>query len=359
MDLEENYFPYVINQENKKIEKYLTICSNPGVLFLTKNDISNIPKISIISPVYNTGKFVLRLLKSIQYQNFKDLEIILIDDCSEDNSFELIKKYQKEDKRIQLIKNNKNKGTFSSRNIGILKSKGNYVMLPDPDDILLENCIKYFYYFSIKHKYELVRFNVYLNFGKTFFEGITNNLKSRPIFQPELSTYLFYGLGYLKQVDFNVCNKFIKRETLIRGLNMLNKTDLNLFITIYEDGLLNYFLYRAANSAYFLKRFGYYYIRNNYKKKVNYKYYQFIYFKFMHLIYVFNYSKNNQYERDMANNLFDRLIYQNRKNIRIDLLYKDIKIFVDIINILNQNDFFAIKYKNYLKEFIFNSNIKK
>ena len=238
-------------------------CNYSGSFYYAKSDSSNAPKISIISPVFNTGKFAIRLLRSIQYQNFNDIEIILIDDCSIDNSLELIKIYQKEDHRIKLIKNKRNKGTFSSRVLGILKSKGNYIIMPDPDDILLENSLKYFYNFSKKYDFELLRFNLYLSYGNTFFEGITKNLESRPIYQPELSSYLFYGMGFLKQIDFNISNKFIKREALLRALNIFPQEDLNLYMSRLEDGLLNFVLYRTAKSLFFLKRFGYYYIRNN------------------------------------------------------------------------------------------------
>ena len=152
----------------------------------------------------------------------------------------LIKKCQEYDKRIKLIKNNVNKGTFACRNLGILKSKGIYIMTPDPDDILLENTLRYFYYFSIKYNYEFIRFNAYCNYGKTFFGYITQNLESRPIYQPELSTYIFYGLGSLKQIDYNIWNKFIKREALMRCLNTFDYKDLLMFMTCHEDGLLSY-----------------------------------------------------------------------------------------------------------------------
>ena len=56
----------------------------------------------------------------------------------------IIKTYQKEDNRIILIENKKNKGTFASRNIGALKSKGQYIMFPDPDDIPSQDCLGYF-----------------------------------------------------------------------------------------------------------------------------------------------------------------------------------------------------------------------
>jgi len=348
------YIPNISHKEFDKIENYLKICNNSQKLKQIRNKVSNKPKISIISPIYNTGKFVIRLLNSVQNQNFNDLEIILIDDFSKDNSIELIKNYKNEDNRIKLIKNKKNKGTFASRNIGIFISKGNYIMLPDPDDILLENCLKYLYNFAIKNKYELIRFNVYRHYGKTFHQNITDNLLSRPIYQPELSTYIFYGLGFLKQVDYNVCNKFIKREALIRGLNVLNKSELNSYMITHEDGLLNYILYRTAKSLYFLKKFFYYYISNNSQKKRQCKDFYIVKFRFMHLINVFKYSKNTKFERDMTNKIFNRIIYKRRNKIRTNLTNEEISFFIDIINTLDKDDFFLNKYKNYLNNFKYN-----
>ena len=320
-----------LNNEFIKNENYLKLCSDNKTDYPKKFKISKKPKISIISPLYNTGKYILRLLKSIQYQKFINIEIILIDDCSKDNSVELIKTLQRTDKRIQLIRNKINKGTFASRNIGILKSKGKYIILPDSDDILLENILYYFYHLPIKSHFDFIRYNVYITYGQTFFGHITDHLESRPIYQPELSTYIFYGLGFLNQVDFNICNKFIKREALIRALNMLEKINLNIYMTCHEDGLLNYLLYRTAKSSFFIKKFGYYYLKKNDKRKTEYYNFNNIKFSFIHLMNVFNYSKNNQYERDMTNNIFNRLIYEKKINDYLSLLNKEYNFFIDII----------------------------
>ena len=95
------------------IENYYELCNNGILNNKKKFRKSENPKISIISPNHNRGKYILRLLRSIQNQFFDDLEIILVDDFSNDNSIELIEKYQKDDERIILIKHKKNKGTFT------------------------------------------------------------------------------------------------------------------------------------------------------------------------------------------------------------------------------------------------------
>ena len=72
-------------------------------------------------------------------QSLKEIEIIFIDDASEDNSFSIIKELMKKDKRIVCLKNIKNRGQFYSRNKGILFSRGEYVLIIDPDDLLLND----------------------------------------------------------------------------------------------------------------------------------------------------------------------------------------------------------------------------
>jgi glycosyltransferase involved in cell wall biosynthesis len=181
------------------------------------------PKVSIISPVFNREKYLIRFINSIQHQIINEIEIIFIDDFSKDKSVKIIESCQLKDQRIILIKNKKKRGTFVSRNIGALKSLGEYIMFPDPDDILSQNIIHICYNLAKKNQYEMIRFNIYKGKGNIFSSYIINKLKSLPIRQPELSTYLFYGLGKLSQIDFNVSSKFIKRTPFILVLNYLEK----------------------------------------------------------------------------------------------------------------------------------------
>lgn len=90
--------------------------------------------VSIIIPVYNAFRFLEETINSIQEQTYSNWEAIFIDDCSSDNSYNLIKKYQKEDKRIKLIKNKTNSGAAVSRNNGIDHAEGDYLCFLDADD---------------------------------------------------------------------------------------------------------------------------------------------------------------------------------------------------------------------------------
>ena len=91
--------------------------------------------ISIIIPVYNASRFLPDTIESIQSQTYDNWEAIFVNDCSIDNSTEIIKKIQKNDKRIKLINNEVNSGPALTRNKGILSAKGDYLCFLDADDL--------------------------------------------------------------------------------------------------------------------------------------------------------------------------------------------------------------------------------
>lgn len=90
-------------------------------------------RISIIIPVYNTEKYLSRCFDSIILQTYKDIEIIIINDGSTDNSLSIIRDYEKKDNRIIVI-DKENEGVSSARNMGIEQATGEYIMFCDSDD---------------------------------------------------------------------------------------------------------------------------------------------------------------------------------------------------------------------------------
>ena len=91
-------------------------------------------KVSVIIPVYNVEKYIPECLDSVLNQTFKDIEIICINDCSTDGSFNILKKYAQKDKRIRVIDFLKNQGVSIARNTGIEEASGDYIAFLDPDD---------------------------------------------------------------------------------------------------------------------------------------------------------------------------------------------------------------------------------
>ncbi len=94
------------------------------------------PKVSVIIPVYNTEKYLRKCLDSVCNQTLSDIEIICVNDCSTDNSFEILKEYASKDDRIKLIDFKENKGAAVARNTGIDEAKGEYIGFVDSDDFI-------------------------------------------------------------------------------------------------------------------------------------------------------------------------------------------------------------------------------
>lgn len=92
------------------------------------------PQVSIILPVYNSERYLYRTISSILQQSMQDFELIAIDDCSTDNSAQLLLSYAKDDSRIHVITNSKNIGVAEVRNKGIALAQGQYICFIDSDD---------------------------------------------------------------------------------------------------------------------------------------------------------------------------------------------------------------------------------
>lgn len=94
-------------------------------------------KISVIMPVYNAEKYIVEATESILEQTYTNFEFIIIDDCSTDDSYNILQKFAAKDGRIKLFRNDKNYKQAYSRNIGIKHSCGKYIVFMDADDIAL------------------------------------------------------------------------------------------------------------------------------------------------------------------------------------------------------------------------------
>ena len=303
--------------------------------------------------------------------------MVLVDDNSSDNSAKLIKVYMNKDKRIKLIKNSKNRGTFKARNIGALYSKGKYVIISDPDDILSNKILSVCYNYAEKYNYELIRFDRYLGRGKLSCSKYIKNHEDRPIYQPELSTYIFYGNKEIEIIDYHITNKFIKKNIYIKSLNLLNNFFFNIHMTYMEDQIMNFFIYRIAKSFYYINIIGYRYFKN--KESITSKQFLIPTLKFIYyfLKFVFEYSKNSKYEKEMANYLFDdlykrfkiksqlsSLVFNNNEfsfYAKLFDMYINCTLISDDSKIILQELKNIIKYMNltYLQSLTNNNKIKK
>ena len=341
-----------LNKEMIIIEKYNELCKY-GILLNEQKFVKNYkPKISIVSTVYNQEKYILRFLRSIQNQFFDNIEIILIDDFSLDKSIQIIEDIQKEDQSIIIIKHKVNKGTLISRNDGILIAKGEYMIIPDCDDILFNDILNKTYTLAKKYNYDIINFYLYIGNKKIFMNDIIGNIESRPIYQPELSTYIFYGKGHLEQIDVCLHNKLVKKEIYLKSLNSIDKYYLNQYMNNWEDNLVNFVLFKKSNSFYYLKSLGYYYIKNkqsitnNYKNNIE----KAIKSGFLFLKFIFHHTNNSRYEKGIAECVFNN-IYLDILNISyFNKIIGEFNFYYEIIDLYINNQFILFPIKNIFKK---------
>ena len=129
-------YSFFVENEVTKIKKFWNINVKNELIEnnIIKNHESKIPEISIIITVFNQEKCFYKALRSVQNQSLKNIEIILVDDCSTDNSLEIMENYQKNDDRIILIKNPYNYGKIKSRSNAVKLARGRYILVIDGDD---------------------------------------------------------------------------------------------------------------------------------------------------------------------------------------------------------------------------------
>ena len=99
-------------------------------------------KLTVIIPIYNADKYISRGLESLLNQTFKDFEVICINDCSTDNSLEILEQFAKKDDRIKVVNNSKNLGAALTRNVGIDMAEGEYIYFLDADDYIDEKYLE-------------------------------------------------------------------------------------------------------------------------------------------------------------------------------------------------------------------------
>ena len=200
-------------------------------------------KISVIVPCYNVEKYVAKCLDSIINQTYKDLEIIVVEDCSKDNTYEILKEYEKKDKRIKLIKNKKNGGLSFSRNAGIKASTGDYLSFIDSDDYIDLN----FYELMIN---EIDSNNADIAICNMKIVDEINDTIS------ETECYSNHEFNLLNVINnglaASACNKLFKKSIITKHLFEVGKVNEDIAVVI--PALVN------AKKIAFAKDIHYYYI---------------------------------------------------------------------------------------------------
>ena len=226
------------------------------------------PEVSAIIPVYNSNNTILRAIKSIQNQDFLNIEIILVNDFSTDNTLSVIEKIQHEDPRIKIIKNKKNMGTLFSRSIGALSANGKYIFSLDNDDMFLDsNVFSTIIKVANKGNFDIIEFKALQaedGFTDIFKTRISTMIFYNPndnevLFQPQLANYpITFGkeLGSLRIRTVFLWTKCIRTKVYQNSINKIGKKRYSRFMTIHEDLIATSAIFNEASSYKFISKYG-------------------------------------------------------------------------------------------------------
>ena len=217
------------NEEYKDIQKYIYMVIsghlfNPNEVFKKSEN----PKISIVISVYNGEGYLETALLSIQNQDFKDIEIIMVDDCSKDNSVNLIKKLMVNDPRIKLYQNDENKGALYTKTKGVLHAKGKYVMTLDEDDIYAQrDAFSTLYSEAEENNLDMLGFALLSTNIQLSKRKIIRYKKTNVVYQPSITKRMYKCNSYnCKRVGGLISNLFIKTELFVKIIKKIEKNIL-------------------------------------------------------------------------------------------------------------------------------------
>lgn len=186
-------------------------------------------KVSVIIPVYNAAQYLERCLDSVINQTLKDIEIICINDCSTDNSLEILEEYASKDNRIKIIDFKENKGVAAARNAGINEAQGEYIGFVDPDDYIDSDFYAQLYKKAYETKADIVKGNdinvVYCDGTKKMLPQNESIKEHKINFWVQFTTAIFKKDFLIKNnIEFpeemNVCEDivFVTKSAILTNL---------------------------------------------------------------------------------------------------------------------------------------------
>lgn len=228
-------------------------------------------KVSIILPAYNVEIYIKQCIDSIIHQTYKNIEIIIVDDGSSDNTYLLAYECAVSDDRIILIQQ-QNAGAGSARNAGIKVATGEYIMFVDPDDWIDPDMVKDYIFISIKNNVDMVisgYYEYYITDNKT---TITDKCFSQQHLTNQLDVRKNYIKLFLKEA---ICapTRILYKKSIIDDYN-IQFPDLRRS----QDIVFNYRYYDYVHSIYITEKIYYHYRieTNSHLLKLKHNYYQTI-----------------------------------------------------------------------------------
>ena len=266
----------------KIVREFIDINTNGTFIYDNKQfKKTGSPKISIITTVHNGEAFIKNSIRSIQNQDLHDIEMLIVEDMSEDNTLKIIKELREEDPRIILIENDRNRGILYSIIKGVLNAKGKYIIMLDAYDFLAtENALSIIYEECEKDKLDMLGFgaaqgNLDMETYKYTHTSFHNSLQTSIIYQPELSerAYDKNKNGQITEVHDTLWGYLFKKDLFIKAIKEIDEKYLKIKNIFIGDYLLFFIITKLAKSLKYIKKFLYVAIQNKISQNPAVKFY--------------------------------------------------------------------------------------
>ena len=210
--------------------------------------------VSIIVPVYNAEAYLPEMIESVICQNYNNLELLLIDNCSMDNSFEICKSYEKKDVRIRVMQETEN-GPAAVRNHGLLAAHGGYIMFLDADDFLADNTVLDRFVNVMKHEEADIVVGNYERLwnGQRFAAASHTSFSEK---NPDSEDFRFQGFFSVGTLSY-VWGKLYRKQFLEKNEAVFEN------LPYAEDKLFNIQCYLCNPKYAFIQETGYIYRKND------------------------------------------------------------------------------------------------
>ena len=339
---------FVGRKEQLDFNEFAKLCVNGKLIYNPKIYKSNYkPLVSIILATYNKEDSLMNSITSILNQSLKNIEIIIVDDCSTDNTKKYYKLLLKKDSRIRIFYHLKNMGLWRTRVDGLLYSRGEYIIHFDTADMYADNLVLFDAYNTAK-KYNLDSVKM------VFIISINNFEKNeKEIFGfKENFTKIAYGDNVTKYNDEifragHIWTRFTRRDIFIKGLYSLSDRVLNIYKNMWDDVWWNKLANINSYNLLILKRYAYLYNRDGItegivktntdieKDKAIHEFIYFLYFDYDLL------PKNND-KKSIILRLYD---YNNSESMNLKFFKTKFNILNDLIIKLLNDPFIFIPDK--------------
>ena len=351
-----NYYQKRKNQFNYKI--FTKLCLEEKLIFTEEIQYNENPIISIILPHYNRQKMLLSSIRSIQNQSLKNIEIIIVNDCSTDNSYKIFEYLLKTDPRIRIFHHMKNMGLFRTRVDGFLYARGKYLISLEPDDLYEDNYV-------LEDAY-----NIFENYNADSLAFLWRKISdyklidsSKVRFHPYISK-VFYGPENVEKnhdITFHgittIWNRFVKSNVYYKALYLLEDYVLNLYKNAWDDKWQNKIINRVSNSIgiiersiyiYFVDGNGYGTIKLNTTKEKDNAIREFLEF----LYFDYNMASETDNKHDIVEKIID--FKETNPIIKLEFLRTKFHILYNLIDLLMKDHYVSkmdkAKLKKILKE---------